>query len=570
MARIIHLTVRSEEALPRYVAAVSRVARRLLPDNLPPSEPVIVQGPRTVLAIVGPGDCLHVRGTNVGAGFLVEPQSTWDRPGNLRPDGAYALFRSDTDAVEIVSDSVASRTVWYALTDDLFVASTSQRAIVALLGGFEFNPEVVTWMIASGTLGPGHSWDRRIRCLEGASVVRLDRGTWRLQQRSEPVVFRALDVTSEEHERRTLQALRNAVTAAQVADPRWAITLSGGVDSRLILTLLRATRGLRAVTWGTRSSPADETSDAAIAARLAAHFGIEHIYFPTDLPRGSAEDVLERFVRNGEGRVDRISGYADGFSLWQSMVRTGVRGIVRGDEAFGCKLVRSDADVRAETGMQAWSDHPDLPAPQALDLTPQEWPDFTRPRPGESRETWRDRLYQQYRVPFLLASLSDLKLGYVEVINPLLCDSVIGVTRQLPDVLRNDKELLCRIAQGLSPAIPFARTNSIETPDQLLRSAQVVEYLLSALSSADLRYLLPETLIKDVLGGLMAAPARGSANLVRHFGDRIRRWRRRFVPVSRRGATRPMRLDGNRRAFRAYILARMQRMLHSDAHVLPR
>lgn len=570
MARIIHLTVRSEEALPRYAAAVSQAARLLLPDNLPPSEPLVVRGPRTVMAIIGASDFVQVRGTNVAAGYLVDPKSSWDRPGDPRPDGAYALFRGDDDAIEIVSDAVASRTVWYAQTADIFVASTSQRAIVALLGSFEFNPSVVTWMIASGTLGPGLSWDRRIRCIEGASVVRLDRASWQLQKRGESVVFQELAAPPEEFERRTLTALRNAVAAAQVADPRWAITLSGGVDSRLILTLLPHARGLRTVTWGTRSSQADDTSDAAIASRLAAHFGIEHVYFPTDLSTGSAEDVLERFVRNGEGRVDRISGYADGFSLWQSMVRTGVRGIVRGDEAFGCKLVRSDADVRAETGMQAWSDHPGLPPPQALDLAPQEWPDFTRPRPGESRETWRDRLYQQYRVPFLLASLSDLKLGYVEVINPLLCDSVIGVTRQLPDVLRNDKELLRRIAQGLSPAIPFARTNSIETPDQLLRSAQVVEYLLSALSSADLRHLLPETLIKDVLGGLMAAPARGSANLVRHFGDRIRRWRRRFVPMGRRGATRPMRLDCNRRAFRAYILARMQRMLHADAHALPR
>jgi len=69
--------------------------------------------------------------------------------------------------------------------------------------------------------------------------------------------------------------------------------------------------------------------------------------------------------------------------------------------------------------------------------------------PGVLRD-WRDRLYQQYRVPFLLAALSDLKLGYVEIVNPLLSDSVIDLIRQLPDSLRTHKVLLRNIGRTWS------------------------------------------------------------------------------------------------------------------------
>ena len=86
-----------------------------------------------VAGISNPSDLIAVHGTSVAAGYLVDP-GKWEIPGTGRPDGAYALFRSDDAVVEIVSDALASRTVWYAKTDDMFVASTSQRAIVSLAG----------------------------------------------------------------------------------------------------------------------------------------------------------------------------------------------------------------------------------------------------------------------------------------------------------------------------------------------------------------------------------------------------------------------------------------------------
>ena len=300
--------------------AVAAITDRLLPDNIPRRPSRMLQAGGIVAGISNPSDLIAVHGTSVAAGYLVDP-GKWEIPGTGRPDGAYALFRSDDAVVEIVSDALASRTVWYAKTDDMFVASTSQRAIVSLLGTFELNAAVVPWMLASGTLGPGLSWDtadssRRRRHDSHSGSATLGRS------RSTPSQLNSCldrsptrNISSSCH-----RPCTHAVGAARVADPKWAITLSGGVDCRAILCLLKERHGLRAVTWGLRTSLSEPTNDAQIALRLARHFGLEHRYFETDLTDEPVERLFERFIANGEGRIDHISGYADGFRLWSQLV----------------------------------------------------------------------------------------------------------------------------------------------------------------------------------------------------------------------------------------------------------
>ena len=215
----------------------------------------------------------------------------------------------------------------------MFVASTSQRAIVALLGSFEFNTAVVPWMLASGTLGPGtpgtSGFVTSPAPRRSPSIGRRGRSTSTLSQLNSmpgPHVRGGTSVA-------LVTGHRRAVGAARVADPKWAITLSGGVDSRAILCLLKERNGLRAVTWGLRASLSEPTNDAQIALRLARHFGLEHRYFETDLTDEPVDRLFERFVAQRRGSSRPISGYADGFRLWSQLVEAGIQGIVRGDQA---------------------------------------------------------------------------------------------------------------------------------------------------------------------------------------------------------------------------------------------
>src|SRR5690606_23618906 len=72
-------------------------------------------------------------------------------------EGSYSVFRNDSDFVELQTDAVASRTIWYYFDEHFLIASNSQLAILYYLGNFDFNNEVVPWMLASGIIGPSLS-----------------------------------------------------------------------------------------------------------------------------------------------------------------------------------------------------------------------------------------------------------------------------------------------------------------------------------------------------------------------------------------------------------------------------
>jgi hypothetical protein len=101
----------------------------------------------------------------------------------LNPSGAARMQRAS------IAIGVASRTLWYALTDRELIASSSQRAIVTLLGSFEPNRDVLPWMLSSGTLGATAAWDARLHRVQPGERVLLDRARWRLTSTIEPLEF---------------------------------------------------------------------------------------------------------------------------------------------------------------------------------------------------------------------------------------------------------------------------------------------------------------------------------------------------------------------------------------------
>ncbi len=567
MSRLIYVCTRDGSRIQSIARSLPAIDGRLKPDNLPSSPPRILISNGVAACITNASDLIAVRGSSLAAGHLVDAES-WERPLSGAPDGSYAIFRSDEDFIEIVSDAVASRTVWYVLTDHLFVASTSQRAIVSLIGSFEFNQAALPWMLVNGTLGPGLSWDKRIRCIAGATSVVLDRKAWQLQTHSKPIEFVPEAASSSEHYDRILAELRHSIGAACVAGPQWAIALSGGMDCRTILCLLRDTQGLRAVTWGLRASLNDVSNDAYIAPLVAQHFGLVHRYHETDLSTEPLTRVFERFVSNGEGRIDHISGYMDGFHLWQQLAQDGVRGLIRGDEAFGRPAVRSPLDVRSNIGVLQWSDVLGLPSLASFDLPAQEWPDWLTRRSGESLETWRDRLYQQYRVPYCLGALNDLKLPYVEVINPLLSNGIISLVRRLPDTLRTDKDLLQQVARRLSPKIGFANRIAIQAGSDILRTPEVVKLLVESLSSANAGPCVPPKLAAYVVNSLAEVPVRQRASFAGRLRHAIVKRAPSWAVPSRTDLYPPPRLDSYRLAFRTFLVSQANRMFAADARLL--
>jgi hypothetical protein len=516
--------------------------------------------------VFNPSGATRILGTSIRIGMpLGSEVAAWHRPGAKAPDGSYALFRCGKNRVELVADAAASRTVWYVQTADSFIASTSQRAIVSLLGSFEANPNVIPWMLSSGTLGPDGGWDARVQQVLPGEHLTLDRARWRVSHDVAPVNFEPTDGISRRKLAGRFASVLDEVAAELKFDPaKWVLPLSGGVDSRGLLSMVSEHGDIRTITWGLNMAVRNATTDAVIAHRVAAQFGVENRYFSTNLSAESRERLIERFLVAGEGRIANIPPFLDGFAVWRELHGQGLDGIVRGDEAFGCGFVRNLKEVRHVTKLTTLSDHIDANTLASFELAPQSLPSRLMRRDNETLATWRDRLYQQHRLPKLLAGISDLQANYVEVVNPLLSRRILACVRELPDELRTGKSLWRQFVRARSGKIPFAQSAAVLPLAEFVNDTSMLEFMLSELAEEDIfSPMLRERICSSLRSALTVDAGRrrkvgARERLARFAPSGLRNAARRWMPAT-------LELQPAVFAFRALIVARMNRLLKADA-----
>ena len=569
--------VRAVLVVPRYPRQPNRrdgyceeLNRKLAGSNIEPRPPHVAERAGLWSALLNPSGAARMQGASIAIGTLLEPRDDWHVPCAPLPDGNFALLRVDDAHVELAADSVGSRTLWYAMTDHELIASSSQRAIATLLGSFEPDRNVLPWMLSSGTLGPTGGWDARVKRLQAGERVLLDRARWRVESKLEPVAFAPDAETSYDDQLERLRAVVTDACGRWSFDARkWVLTLSGGADSRSLLYLLRS-RGIKTVTWGLPESTEQDGNDAQVARRLASALDVPHRFFAIDWHTDGPDVALDRFLAAGEGRVARISGYVDGFRVWKTLFDEGYDGVIRGDEAFGSVPVNSAYTVRCTASMTTLGDYFSPEECQSFELPAQSVPEFLRREHGETLATWRDRLYQQFRVPTLLAGLTDLKTAYVEVGNPLLARSVLELVRTLPDDLRTEKRLWRELVGAQLPDVALATRIAIPSLTDFLADRRVLELVLDELSSER-----TSSVFAPLLRARCSAALRSALRATR--SERRESWSRpvfsRAMPMRLRAALRhwtgrpsvePLVL-----AFRAFVAARMHSLLKADAVTPP-
>jgi hypothetical protein len=574
MVRAVLVVSRHPGQLNRLDAYRDTLNRKLTGDHIEPRPAAFVSRGGLSVAVLNPSNTARMHGASVALGTLLEAREDWHVPRAPLPDGSYALLRADESYVELAADSVGSRTLWYVLTEHELIASSSQRAIVTLLGSFEPNRNALPWMLSSGTLGPTAGWDARLQRLQPGERLLLDRARWRLERSIDEVEFAADDsVTHDAHLERLHAAVEGACRRWSFQPRDWLLTLSGGVDSRSLLYLLRH-RGIQTITWGVTDSTREAGNDARIARQLAGALGVSHRFFTIDPHSCAPEVVLERFLAAGEGRVARISGYVDGFRVWKTLFDEGCDGVIRGDEAFGSFAVSSPYDARYMASLTTLADFFSQEERETFELPEQPLPERLVRGRAESLADWRDRLYQQFRVPTLLAGLTDLKTAYVEVATPLLSRSVLACVRRLPDALRNEKRLWRDLVADLVPDVALATRVAIPSLTDFLADRRVLTLLTDELSSAPASSVFAPLLRTRLCAALRAAQRTAV------MAPRVSRgpWRRsgwaRAVPGGLRMAVRNWRLRRSTLeplalAFRAFVATRMHALLREDAATRP-
>ncbi|MBX2939744.1 MAG: hypothetical protein KF880_06675 [Ferruginibacter sp.] len=569
MSKAIFVYSRDQQKASQYTELLKRICPTLMPDNIQPPPARIVESGHVVYAVINPASSNQCTDQAVCLGLTFGDTEEWFKPLHGYPDGAFCLFRADDNRVEIVSDVVGSRTIWYFKNEEVFIASNSQRAMVALLGNFEFNDAVIPWIMASGTTGPGLSWDKRFRMLEINSSVVLDIHQWALSEKNNPLKFEHENISEEEQEKRLAETLEETFRQFHFDFNKWVLPLSGGVDSRAILYFLDKLnpqfKKLRTITWGLPDAIHRKGNDAFIAKKLADHLGLSHEYYHLEADIQHVDDIFRRFLICGEGRVDAISGYTDGFALWKDLFAHNVEGIIRGEQTFGGRMVTTESDARIASGISLCSDYSNLVHPE-WDLPEQVFPAHLQRRPNESLITWRDRLIIAYRAPILKAALNDLKLNYVEVATPLISKGIVDRILTMTDEQRISKSLFKKVIRKMSYPVELATEVAIETPNEIFNSATIIQHFKQGIQQTHPEAFLPAPFVNAVMQTIQQLERKLSGSEKKlSLKARIKKmiplhFKKKLVKLKPKPAVHPARM-----AFRTYIICSMHQMLSQDA-----
>ncbi len=555
---------------------LEQVASLLAPGNISPRPTRLIKTHGLRAAIVNPtNNGVRVAEGGLLLGGVIGQAGRWWDVASEPPDGTYALARYSGATVELLSDITASRTIWYACDEERLVVSTSQRAVVALLGDFDLDPAAVSWLLSSGSLGPECSWDSRLRRLPGDARLVLDRQAWRTTLEQRPAMFEPVARSRQQH----LELLRDAIAwsceALDVDTERWLLPLSGGLDSRLILAFMaRSGRRPRCVTWTMRRSLKNPLSDACVARLLARRFGAEHTYAFLDDAHKVDEAALERFVEAGEGGTEDFAAYVDGCAMWSGFFAAGVSGVIRGDEPLGARRRAASLDGARRAGAGTMvADYPQGHLMRRLGLVDQDWPARLRPRADEGFEAYRDRMSHEGMIPKALAPLTGLKCRYLEVVNPLLSRRILAVVRTFPDELRRYGSAFSAIADRESRPIPLARFASIPARSWYLTDEGIVRAMVAELTSDAVHRVLSEEAALTLLAA-MASPAHSHATVRSRVIDAMKAARVALPSGLAYRLTPPYRgpepLTAMQLAFRATIASKTVALLGRDAGALDR
>ena len=564
MAKIIYVNFRN--TIPNFLEAkLFKICKKLEPDNITANKPKIALDEGIAYAIINPVNSIEIKDNSILMGHMYSREGNWHQPSSKIPDGSFAIYRSDNEYVEIATDSVGSRAVWYYMDQDLFIASSSQRAIVLFLESFEFNEKVIPWMLTNGTLGPNFSWDRRIKRLNPDSSILLTKKTWVLESKKVPLKYNEVKRSFREHKKVLRNSIESTFQNLNLDLKKWVLPLSGGYDSRGILFFMlngdikRDT--LNTITWGLNVSQKEKGNDAYLAKELAKEVNVNNKYYSTDLTEESIEIVLKRFIEFGEGRIDHLSGYMDGFKIWKTLFENGVQGIIRGDLAYGMKLM-DETIIRSFAGCKLYTDFSNPWDYEKYNIPKQEVPDFILKRDNESLNEYGDRLYRQYRIPAVVSALSDLKLGYVEQITPLLSRRINTALLSLPENLRTEKLLIKNIVDEFEPKIKYAKTGATARPNAILKSEKIVALMKEELNSDYAQSIFSKEFLEYVIGSMTikinSEGRKSNKKILITYLKNMVPWsvKKRLFSIRKRS------MDPNLMAFRIFIIIYMHKLLN--------
>ena len=564
MAKILYV-YRRNKGLKKNLHNIGKALDQMFGSVSCPNCSVNIQEDNNYLYIFNPEINTILReGFNLCVGSLTIPKNQWWE--KERVSNAPLTILDRQNEICIYANALGSRTLWFYQDEEVFLASTSQRAMIVYLQSFAWNAQAATWMLATGCTGPGYAWDRRFKALGPGGTIHFHKRMWKLQHKNASIVFKCPAQTSEDWRKKLIDTLANSIAKTDVDLSDFVLTLSGGYDSRAALYYLR-NKLEHTLSWGLEQSLQDKDTDAYIARKLAEQLQTQHHFFRTDQKNRDFDSVVDRFIEAGEGRVDHIQTHTDGLAMWSEIAAKGFRGIIRADEVFGWLPVQNELDTRLSVAFNNLNDFANLKSAESYGLEPQIMPEFYRRRESEVLEDWRDRLYQQYRVSYIQTGLHELVYPYVELLNPLLLDAIVELTHRLPTTWRTSKRLYAEIVSSLIPTIHFATKPSIPEVESIVRDPDVVQTIREEITATSAQHYLSPTLVNEIVYRM-----KKNSQVAHQIEANWRVSVKKYIPFSikkmLRRSVMQYKLDNNQLAFRNYLILRVANQLEKDKQLL--
>jgi asparagine synthase (glutamine-hydrolysing) len=393
----------------------------------------------------------HLLGLTVADAAARGPQSAADLDGSF----ALALPGSDSSHAVVVTDRVGSRSVFTGRAGGATVVSTRLADVAA---GCAADPAGVASVLANGVPLNGRTPFTGVTKLERACVHTIRPNG--VESRPYWSYAFAPDGRSADGRLRgeLAERVREAVGRWSPSAPA-LLSLSAGVDSRTLLALLsRAGRTDGLTSFSYAHGRPKRGSDAALAARLAARYGVAHRL--VESYEGALPRTLEANAVLGAG----VANLCDEADAWLSLRRESRADVLVGDECFGWRdaPLATDEEVLEIVGIRPWAATAWLgrllPGSSAAALEEALEAEIegvrARARAFDDPHDRKDFLYLDQRVAHVLMPWRERfagTLGRVQM--PFLDPRILDFMRGVPSALRRDKRLY---RESLEATVPDA------------------------------------------------------------------------------------------------------------------
>jgi asparagine synthase (glutamine-hydrolysing) len=376
----------------------------------------------------------------------------------------FAAVSGTTDGVTMVADSMGFRQLYHSTPGGVGGAVLSTSAMLA--GWARASPldhtavavqSLLGWQLGQRTLFTG------VDKLAPGAVAHLDDQGVRVRT-PEPVRQTALSL--EEAVPLAAALLRASLNALLDDHPEAVLQLTGGQDSRLLLSAIPAgrRRGLRAMTLGVPGS-----GDVTVARQLAERYGLRHEVHGLATLEGLSNAEAWDLARTAAMRLDGMSDpialaalHAAEASFDQGVRISGLGGeVARGFYYVG--KVRERAFTRKDAErLAAWRMFAnEAVEPDLLDPDFAAWARATAngevagvmAAAGDEWFSATDELYLRHRMQ-RWAGATDTAVGFHRlVINPMLCQQFLSIASRLPPAAKGRSHFLARLQMELDPEL---------------------------------------------------------------------------------------------------------------------